>query len=391
MTDAHDRWTATPRSTRCGSGCARSATSTPGVDRFVLAPAHSARGSAAIAVLASLRVGVLGGLLLGPAAAIGLALQLPALVTSVRDAGVIAIYMAVLFGAGIAAGGADRQARSSTLVARRTGRFAGQARTAHRDVAGAAVALAALVYLTLLWTRRPRRRLRAEHPVLWTATGSGRCGRDQPAARPCGHADRARAHRGRHRHAAADAGRSGRSWRALLGVGVAAFAGARRPLQRRRRRRARGAASAPPPLTVVSSGARLRLIAIDGFDPAVFDTLSAAGRLPALTPALAGARRLSLPTTSAQALAAGSGARVDDHRDRRSRPDVHGVHSLETRRVAGLTGILHAGDDSTAGRLLGAVDRSAAADAAVDGERHASGRRRRSGRSPPTPDCARWS
>ena len=86
-----------------------------GVDRFVLAPAHSARGSAAIALLASLRIGVLGGLLLGPAAAIGLALQLPALITSVRDAAVIAVYMAVLFGAGIAAAAlvADRWWRSS--------------------------------------------------------------------------------------------------------------------------------------------------------------------------------------------------------------------------------------------------------------------------------------
>ena len=88
-----------------------------GVDRFVLAPAHSARGSVAIAVLASLRIGVLGGLLLGPAAAIGLALQLPALVTSVRDAGVVAIYMAVLFGAAIALA-ALLTASIVTLIAR---------------------------------------------------------------------------------------------------------------------------------------------------------------------------------------------------------------------------------------------------------------------------------
>ncbi len=73
-----------------------------GVDRFVLAPAYGARGAFAIALLASLRIGILGGLLLGPAAALGVAAQLPGLVSGVRDGVVIATYMAVLFGAGIA-------------------------------------------------------------------------------------------------------------------------------------------------------------------------------------------------------------------------------------------------------------------------------------------------
>ena len=45
----------------------------------------------------------------------------------------------------------------------------------------------------------------------------------------------------------------------------------------------------------MSSGVKVRLIAIDGFEPSVFDALSAAGRLPALTPALeAVGARLSL-------------------------------------------------------------------------------------------------
>ena len=61
-----------------------------GVDRFVLAPAHGARGAAAIALLASIRIGVLGGMLLGPAAALGVAAQLPGLVSSVRDGVVMA-------------------------------------------------------------------------------------------------------------------------------------------------------------------------------------------------------------------------------------------------------------------------------------------------------------
>ena len=47
-----------------------------GVDRFVLGPAHATRRPAAIALLASLRIGALAAVLLGPAAAIGVAARL---------------------------------------------------------------------------------------------------------------------------------------------------------------------------------------------------------------------------------------------------------------------------------------------------------------------------
>jgi len=321
-----------------------------GVDRFVLAPAHSARGSAAIAVLASLRIGVLGGLLLGPAAAIGLALQLPTLVTSVRDAGVVAIYMAVLFGITIA-GAALLAASIVSLVARRaSGSLARRGRTISA-IAGAAVALAALSYLTLLWTA-VRGASAGAHPILWVSTGLAVAvvvslllghavtltalalivsGTGTPMRTP---------------------GVPGASWRSLLGAGLAAFAGAvvlfnaggvGAPIDR---------GASPPPLTVVSSGARVRVIAIDGFDPAVFERLSASNPLPALTTALRSpGARLSLvdggdagqpdPARLWTTIATGQPARA------------HGVQSLETRRVAGLGGILHAGDDSSAGRLLG--------------------------------------
>ena len=91
-----------------------------GVDRFVLAPAYGARGAFAIALLASLRIGILGGLLLGPAAAVGVAAQLPGLVSGVRDGVVIATYMAVLFGAGIAG-----LALVAGFIVSLTARFAG--------------------------------------------------------------------------------------------------------------------------------------------------------------------------------------------------------------------------------------------------------------------------
>ena len=145
----------------------------------------------------------------------------------------------------------------------------------------------------------------------------------------------------------------GASWRSMLGLGVAAFAGAV-VLFNAGGIGTRAGRSAPPrPLTVVSSGVKVRLIAIDGFEPSVFDALSAAGRLPALTPALetVGAR-LSLDEDAADA-GQPDPARLWTTIATAQPAGVHGVRSLETRRVAGLGGILHAGDHSTAGRLLG--------------------------------------
>ena len=56
-----------------------------------------------MAARTSLRVGVLGCALLGPAAAVGLGARLPGLVTGVRDALVAAVYLAVIFSIAAAA------------------------------------------------------------------------------------------------------------------------------------------------------------------------------------------------------------------------------------------------------------------------------------------------
>ena len=74
-----------------------------GVDRFVLADATGTRRPIAIATRASLRIGILAGVLLGPASAIWLHRQLPGLITGSRDALVLAVYLAILFGVGGAA------------------------------------------------------------------------------------------------------------------------------------------------------------------------------------------------------------------------------------------------------------------------------------------------
>ena len=72
-----------------------------GVARFVLAPARGGRGPLALAASASIRVGLLGGALLGPSAALGLGARLPGLVSGVRDALVLALYLSILFFAAV--------------------------------------------------------------------------------------------------------------------------------------------------------------------------------------------------------------------------------------------------------------------------------------------------
>src|SRR6516225_324464 len=106
-----------------------------GVNRFVLAPARETRGPVGLAIRASLRVGVLGGLLLGPAAALGVGARVPGLVSGARDALVLAIYLAVLFFAA---------ATAFTFVV-----SVSAARAAR--VAGWLTTIACLAYLTLWW------------------------------------------------------------------------------------------------------------------------------------------------------------------------------------------------------------------------------------------------
>ncbi len=127
-------------------------------------------------------------------------------------------------------------------------------------------------------------------------------------------------------------------------AGVLAFAGAAAllvltaPDDTRRR--------SGPPLTVVSAGLRVRLFAIDGFDPVVFDELARAGRVP----------RLAAAFGSSHARLAGDNtrdpARVWTTVATGQPADVHGVQGLETRRVAGLHGSVPSSEPS---RLGGAI------------------------------------
>ena len=318
-----------------------------GVNRFVLGPATESRRPAWIAVLASLRVGCVAALLLGPAAAIGLNGRLPGLVTGPRDAIVVAAYLGLLFGAAVSVVALF----ASLLVASVAGeRIARRARPLSRT-AGATVAVACLAYLTLWWRS-------ANAGFGWTApiwTGfallvavaiSLLLGHVVTAATFAVIIAR------RTRRGAAEPSplvtSSSSSWRMTIVVAVMAFAGAAALLVVTAPRT--GDRGMRVPLAVVPSGFRVRLVAIDGVDPAVLDELSAAGRIPWLTAALSGTRaRLALQDSDAARDPARSWTTLATGRA----PADHGVRGLETRRVAGLQGTVAAGSDRSA--LLSAI------------------------------------
>ena len=72
------------------------------VDRFVLGRSTGAERPITFALAASARIGLLAGLLLGPAAALGLRLRAPELVAGTADALIVSLFLAVLFGAAAA-------------------------------------------------------------------------------------------------------------------------------------------------------------------------------------------------------------------------------------------------------------------------------------------------
>ena len=311
-----------------------------GVDRFLLAPARDTRGPVALALRSSVRVGLLGGLLLGPAAAIGLGARVPGLVSGVRDAAVLALYLGVLFFLAVTAAALLISLGASALVRARDERFANSARVVSRD-AGRLIALACVLYLTFWW-RNANAGFGWSAPV-WTAFALAVA---IGISWLLGHAVRITT------LAVLAAGRgaaaqlppvTATSWRVVAGGGVIAFAGAAALL-------VVTAADAPaavdhPPLTVVASGVSVRLIAIDGFDPAVYDSIRQA---VGATRGLWGARLTLTPQDTSDPARAWTTIATGVS------PDVHGVHRLETRRVAGLQGILGAGD-GTLGRAIRAA------------------------------------
>jgi hypothetical protein len=315
-----------------------------GVDRFVLGPAREARRPVAIAALASVRIGLLAAALLGPAAAVGIGTRLPGLITGTRDAVVVAVYLALLFGAAATVfsfGASLLVARLPTGVIARRPRFISR-------FAGSVVGGACLVYLTLWW-RIANTDLAGLSPV-WTAFVLAIA---VSISLLLGHATTITAFAvlvardGEARHPPAMQRRS--AWRLTAAAAVLAFAGAAALLLS-------GAPAQPqpasaPPLGVVSPGLRVRVLAIDGFDPAVMASLAPAGRIPNLVRLFSGG-----------AVRLDAGAIRDPAREWTTvatgqPPAVHGVQGLETRRVAGLQGsVTSAGHRGIARVLRGTTD-----------------------------------
>lgn len=313
-----------------------------GVDRFVLGPASGTRRPLAIAGLGSLRIGVLAAILLGPAAAVGIGTRFPGLVTGTSDAIVVAIYLALLFGAAATI----VSFLASLLVTRLPLSWIGRrARRVSRG-AGVLVGGACLAYLTLWW-RIANPNLASLSPV-WTASALAIA---VVISLLLGHASTITAFAvivASHPHAAPAAHRRS-TWKLTLGAGLLAFAAAGALLLM--------TAPAPasqgpaPNLAVVSPGVRVRVIAIDGFDPAAMAALTPAGRVPNLSRTLAGGSiRLAAgeardPARDWTTIATGQPA------------DVHGVHGLETRRVAGLQGsVTSSRQEGIVRALRGATD-----------------------------------
>jgi hypothetical protein len=317
-----------------------------GVDRFVLGSARETRTPSAIALLSSLRIGALGGLLLGPAAVVGLGGRVPGLITSTQDAIVLAIYLISFFAIATSAAAfvaclavawvARRMASEQTARARRLS-----------VAAGIVVTLVCLVYLTLWW-QSASAGLGWSAPVrtmLALAVAVG-------ISLLLGHAVTVTALAvivASSGHGLHVPGVPGSSWRTSLVAGALGFTGAAVLLIATAP--ARGSQAQTPALTVVPSGVRVRVIAIDGLDPTVFGELRTSDQVPFLS-AILGSASASLNLPAAEA----------DRRDparawttvATGQPvERHGVYGLETRRVAGVQGRVPL--ERTAARVVSAA------------------------------------
>jgi hypothetical protein len=242
-----------------------------------------------------------------------------------RDAVVVALYLGVLFGA---AATLVSFVACLTIAALPAAWIVRRARWLSL-VAGGFVTIASLAYLTLWW-RTANSGLGWSSPV-WTAFALAVAAAISVLL---GHAVRVTALAvivsGDRSIGAPVPRRPAASRIAAAGGAGLAFAGAAALLVVTAPSEGRGIQPAST-LTVVTTGLRVRVVGIDGFDPAVFDSLARDGRVPSLAAALSTRGRLAAepppdPARMWTTIATGHP------------PERHGVHGLETRRVAGIQG-----------------------------------------------------
>jgi len=285
------------------------------VDRFVLGGAVTRGQGLSLALKASARIGVLAGLLLGPAAVVGLTNRVPGLVTSVMDALVLAAYLSIPFG--LAAAGL---AFLAIIVAGRLARrgasdpaFASHARRA-AITAGLLVAAACLLYLTLWWHA-------AVPPGAW-------------AVQLLAHAVTVSvlAYLVRLGLSGLPAGSPLSSWRVVVPVGAIALVGAMVLLRTLSPGGHDSTAPAAPPLVVVPTGVHAVVIGIDGVDVGTLTRLRADGRLPTFDRLLRGAT-VPLATSTDR-----DPAQVWTTLATGQPVERHGIRALEGRQLAGVEG-----------------------------------------------------
>lgn len=321
------------------------------VDRFVLGGAAERRSTAALAASASARIGLIAGVLLGPAGAAGLLTKLPELITSASDALVIAVYLAIVFGVTTAVA-AFAVIMPASLVARGASGAAAFPARARRvsAAAGVLIFLACLAYLTLWWraaiatSAAPTPLFSAAvlvvavtislvlgHTVMVTALAVvARLNRSSESLAP---------------------GVPLSSWRATAALAAIALAGAAALLFASAPGTSASDAPASPPLVVVPTGQRVVVIAVDGLDLALVDRLRAAapGSLPAFSRLLDGA---------SAALASDADrdpARVWTTIATGQPPERHGIDALEGRQLAGVDGRISP-TSRTSALVAGATD-----------------------------------
>jgi hypothetical protein len=299
------------------------------VDRFVLGPAQERRSALRIAAGASLRIGTLAAVLLGPAAAVGIAARVPGLVTGPRDGVILAVYLAALFGA--AAAIVSFLAAIAARALLRGSRVQPRLRLA-AAIAGGIVTAACLAYLALWW--------RAVNPgpawsaPAWTAFALAVA---LAISLLLGHAVTVAAAGVLARDGANEPVEPARPpGRLRFALRVAAFAGAAALLIAVTSPGADDVSGPAPEFAVVPTGVRVRVLAIDGFDPRFFSSLGGPLRLPAL------GRLLSGPVAWIDPGADRDPARVWTTIATGMPPERHGVSALELRRVAGLGGTVDA-------------------------------------------------
>lgn len=308
-----------------------------GVDRFVLAPAGQQGSAVALASRVSLRIGLLAALLLGPAAAIGVALRLPGLIAGARDAVVVVLYLAVIFG-GATACASFIAAIIVTLLARRA-----NARYARRIGLGAGwlVGIGCLVYLTLWWNAtgaawsEPTRTLVAIAAAVAISLVLGHTVSIATLALLARESPRASA------IAPAFASRK------MLATGILAFAIVA-GLLATSLVRGQSTPQSTADFAIVPTGVRVLIVGIDGYDPGLF----AKWREQGVTAAAPILQRL---TIRAQADGATDPAATWTTVATGVPPGRHGVVGLQSRQVVGLRGVIDP-RSSLAAALGGATD-----------------------------------